>query len=144
MAYDMSFCCKLYHLSEWMQEKVIRGNWGDLWALIVPQKALISFRNSNTCSSGYIEQQNLIINAMTQTNILWNLSTLIILDLYFFSIGGPKPSIGLNLDHKMQLCWWPSYSQDAVIMWSWCGQCVDISRPYIRLHHLLFIYHITL
>ena len=32
-----------------------------------PQKALISLKNSNI--QRYIEQQNLIINAMTQTNI---------------------------------------------------------------------------
>ena len=31
IAYDISFCCKLYHLSQWMQEKVIRGHWGDLF-----------------------------------------------------------------------------------------------------------------
>ena len=39
IAYDISFCCKLYHLSEWMQEKVIRGHWGDLWALIFLKKS---------------------------------------------------------------------------------------------------------
>ena len=50
-----------------MQEKVIRGHWGDLWALIVPQKALIYLKNSNI--SLYIEQQRLIINVMTHTTI---------------------------------------------------------------------------
>ena len=90
----MSFCCKLYYLNEWMQEKVIRGHWGDLWGLIVPQKALISFKNSNI--SWYIEQQKLIINVLTQTTkctvIMKPLHTRI--SLYRpvpFIIGGPKP-----------------------------------------------------
>ena len=91
MAYEILFCCQLYHLSEWMQEK---GHWGDLWAIIVPQKALISFKNSNI--SWYIEQQKLIINVLTQTTkctvIMKPLHTRI--SLYRpvpFIIGGPKP-----------------------------------------------------
>ena len=60
-----------------MQGEVIRGHWGDLWALIVPQKALIYLKNSNI--SRYIEQQRLIINVMTHTTIwtvIMKLSTL--------------------------------------------------------------------
>ena len=71
IAYDISFCCKLYHLSEWMQEKLIRGHWGDLWALIVLQKVLKWLRNSNT--SWYSELQNLISPVMTQIFIWYNL-----------------------------------------------------------------------
>ena len=80
IAYDISFCCKLYHLSEWMQEKVIRGHWGELWALIVLKKALKWLRNSNTswytASESYLHCQlsNDPNHCMAQA--LWNLSTL--------------------------------------------------------------------
>ena len=94
IAYDISFCCKLYHLSEWMQEKLIRGHWGDLWAFIIHQKALNYLKNSKI--SWYIEQQRLIVNVMTHTTIC----TVIMKPLHTrislyrpvpFIIGGLKP-----------------------------------------------------
>ena len=86
-----------------MQEKVIRGHWSDLCLHIVPQKALIYLKNSTI--SWYIEQQNLIINVMTQTTIC----TVIMKPLHtrissyrpvLFIIGGPGPFKWLNLDQK--------------------------------------------
>ena len=89
-----------------MQEKVIRGHWDELRALIVPQKALDFLGNSNI--SLYKEKQNLIINVMTQTTVC----TVIMKPLHTrislyrpvpFIIGGPKPVKGLNLNQKRWL-----------------------------------------
>ena len=78
-----------------MQEKVIRGHWGDLWALIVPQKSLFIKKNSNI--SRYIEQQRLIINVMTHTTIwtvIMKLSTLELayIDQCLLLLGAQSPS----------------------------------------------------